>query len=320
MSGRPGHRLQILGDLPSGYRERIQRAWPEVDLVGAAGAASAGHAGHADAVLAWDYAPGELVALVSADRPPQWIHTRAVGLDPAVVSAAGGAGAVLTNGAGAHGPAVAEHVVAVVLAALRRLPELVHAQQAHRWDDLPVRELGGRLAGVLGTGDLGRCTARLLRAFGVRVRGLRRVPAPVPEMDAVYGPEQLAEFLTGLDLLVIAVPLTPLTRHMVGSAELARLASGSVVVNVGRGPVLDTEALVTALGTGRVAAASLDVFAEEPLPPHSPLWSVPNLFITPHCADLTPQTDERALAGYLDLVRRYRDGADLSGVDLRLGY
>jgi phosphoglycerate dehydrogenase-like enzyme len=272
-------------------------------------------------VLAWDYDPAPLMRLLGTPRPPRWVHTRAAGVDPSLAALAARAGTVLTTGSGAHGAAVAEHVVALVLAHLRRIPDLVRAQQARQWPgDFPVSELRGRLAGLIGAGDLGRCTARLLQAFGARVRGLRRVAAPVPEMPEMHGADALPEFLAGLEVLVIAAPLTPETRGMIGPAELGRLAPGCLLVNVGRGPIVEEAALVAALQSGHLGGAALDVFDTEPLPPSSPLWSLPNVLVSPHCADLTAQTAERCLSQYLNQVSAFRRGAALRAVDPALGY
>jgi phosphoglycerate dehydrogenase-like enzyme len=137
----------------------------------------------------------------------------------------------------------------------------------------------------------------------------------------VCRPQQLAEFLDGLDALVIAAPLTDQTRGLIGAAELARLPEHAVLVNVGRGPIVDQDALIVALRGGRLAGAALDVFDHEPLAPSSALWSLPNVIITPHCADSTPQTDQRCLDLLLDNIARFRQGKPLRNVvDPTRGY
>jgi phosphoglycerate dehydrogenase-like enzyme len=210
---------------------------------------------------------------------------------------------------------VAEHVMAMVLAHLRRLPELLAAQRTARWlDPFPVRELRGTVAGVLGLGDLGASSAGLLRACGATVLGLRRSGGPVAGVDETFAPDLLHELLPRAEVLVLALPLTPLTRGMVGARELRLLPDGAFVVNVGRGPVLDEVALAAELRGGRLAGAALDVFAEEPLPASSPLWELPGVIVSPHCADVTVQTEERCLALYLDQVARFRAGRPLASV------
>jgi phosphoglycerate dehydrogenase-like enzyme len=289
---------------------RIRRAWPGADP-----------SGPPEAVLAWSYDPEPLLPVLSADPAPRWVQTRAVGVDPRVARRAATAGVTLTNGSGAHGPAVAEHVLALVLALLRRIPEMTRAQAERRWaPPAALRELAGLETGVLGMGDLGRCTARLLQSCGVRVRGLRRSARPVAGVPRMYGPEQRSTFLDGLDVLVVAVPLTAETVGMIGAADLSRLAPGALLVNVARGPVVRTEALLGALRGGHLAGAALDVFDEEPLPPGSALWTEPGVLVSPHCADVTAATDERFLTLYLDRVARFRQGRPITGVDPVLGY
>jgi phosphoglycerate dehydrogenase-like enzyme len=312
-------RLAVLGDPPPAYLDRIGSAWPEAILTSG---------GPADAALAWTYEAEPLLDLLSAPAPPAWVHTRSVGVDPRVVARLRAIPTALTTGSGAHGVAVAEHVLTLVLALLRRVPELLRAQSDRRWpESFAVTELAGRTVGVIGTGDVGRHCARLLRAFGTRVRvlrrstpGIRHDPVEVPEAHALYGPDRFVDFLTGLDVLVIAAPLTEQTRGLVGGEQVALLAPGALLVNVARGPIVQEAALVHALRSGRLGGAALDVVDVEPLAPESPLWTVPNLLISPHCADQTAATDERFLAGYLRRVARYRRGERFAGVDPLAGY
>jgi phosphoglycerate dehydrogenase-like enzyme len=143
----------------------------------------------------------------------------------------------------------------------------------------------------------------------------------VPEVAAVHGVDRLADFLRDLDILVVAAPLTDATRALVGAAELALLRPGAVLVNVGRGPIVDEAALLAALREGRLAGAALDVFDTEPLPPSSPLWSEPGMIVTPHSADVTAATDDRCLAQLLDNIGRFRAGEPLLNVvDPARGY
>ncbi len=216
---------------------------------------------------------------------------------------------------------MAEHVVAVTLAHLKRLPALMAAQRTADWRPPVADELGELRVGIVGLGDLGRSTARLLSAFGADVVGLRRAAAPVPEVGTTYGPHTWRQFYAGLDLLVICAPLTEHTRGMIGHRELSLLREGAFLVNVGRGPVVDEHALTAALGTGRLSGAALDVFATEPLPATSPLWSTPRVLITPHCADTTAGTGRRGMRLLLDNVARHRAGSPLRNVvDIARGY
>ena len=324
--------LRLFG-LPPRAGERVAALWPGPVADGGPGDRPA--SGSCAGAIVWQGDDAEVAAFLAAHPECRWLHTIAVGVPHAVLRHAAGTGLTVTNGAGTHGSAVAEHVLALLLAHLKALPRTLAAQRERKWEVPVAAELRGRRAGVLGLGDIGRRTALLLDAFGARVRGCRRgadggpgsegaVPGPedaVPGLRAVYGRERVAEFLSGLDVLVVAVPLTEETAGLIGSAELALLRPGAVLVNVGRGPVVDEAALVAALRDGRLGGAALDVFATEPLPPSSPLWSEPGVLITPHSADVTPGTDDRCLGLLLDNVTRFRAGRPLRNVvDPARGY
>lgn len=282
--------------LPAALLPAVQAAWPSASFV-AEGSTDC------DAVLVWDGAADEVAAFVAANPRLRWVHMRASGVPLELVEALRGRDVVLTTGRGTHGAAVAEHVVGLLLAHYKRFGALVRAQQERAWRvPSDVDELRGKTVGLLGLGDLGRSTARLLTAFGTTVLGLRRTGEPVPEVSTVYGPAQLDEFLGRLDVLVVAAPLTPETTGLIGAKQLRMLPVGTVLVNVGRGTVVDPDALVDAVRDGHLGGALLDVFDTEPLPPDSPLWHLPGVLITPHCADTTAQTDQRCLAQLLRLI------------------
>lgn len=300
---------------PQAIADSIAASWPEAVLHGEDTAADC------RAAIAWQAAEDALVAFLSAHPECRWLHSTAAGVPPRVLRWAEGRSVVLTNGSGAHGRAVAEHVLALLLAHYKRLPALLSDQRSRRWQPAAAGELYGRRAGVVGLGDLGRTTAALLSAFGVRVTGYRRSGAAVPEVDAVFGPGRLAEFLSGLDILVLAAPLTPSTKGLIGAQQMALLSPGAVLVNVGRGPVVDEAALLAALRSGQLSGAALDVFDTEPPPPLSELWSEPGVIISPHSADATAGTDTRSLELIIDNVGRFRSDADLHNVvDAARGY
>ncbi|MEV6948869.1 D-2-hydroxyacid dehydrogenase [Streptomyces sp. NPDC051172] len=295
-------------------------AWPEAELIGAP--ADEQSASDFEAALVWDCGPEPLARFLDTQSGLRWLHTTAAGLPPEVLARAAARDELtVTNGAGTHGRAVAEHVVAVTLAHLKRLPQLLAAQCAGRWQPPTAGELAGLRAGIVGLGDLGRSTARLLSAFGTEIVGLRRGTAPVPEVATTFGPSAWQRFYDGLDLLVVAAPLTEHTHGLIGRPQLSLLRPGALLVNVGRGPVVDESALIEALDSGRLSGAALDVFAAEPLPSDSPLWSMPGVIVTPHCADATAGTERRCLDLLLDNIGRYRSGRALRNiVDPARGY
>lgn len=175
--------------------------------------------------------------------------------------------------------------------------------------------------GILGLGTIGVQVARRAVAFGMRVLGTKRSPAPIPGVERTWPPERTDAVLREAHVLVVALPLTPATQGVVGARELDLLPEGAFVVNIGRGGLVDETALVSALQAGRLGGAGLDVFAEEPLPPHSPLWTAPHLMITPHIAGDFPGYMDRIIPLFCENLRRYLGGQSLNHVvDPALGY
>ena len=184
-----------------------------------------------------------------------------------------------------------------------------------------MRELRGARVGIVGLGDLGGSIARVLRPFGVALRALRRTGGSSTDVDEVFGQGQLTPFLDGLDVLVIAAPLTDETRGLIGAEELALLSHGALLVNVGRAAIVEQDAMLAAIRSGQLGGAALDVFLSEPLPAESELWREPNVYISPHCADASPQSLDRGLDLFVDNVERFGKGEALRNVvDRQAGY
>jgi phosphoglycerate dehydrogenase-like enzyme len=312
-------RLKVVGPLDETVVRQIETEFPgiSVDTVDY----QVGE-GDVDALLAWEANVNDVVAAIRQCPSLAWVHTNAAGIAPELIAALEGQPAVLTNGSGAQAPAIAEYVVLALLAFAKRFKELSRLQDRAQWvPGFRIGELRGQTIGIIGLGDVGMAIARLLRPFGVRLLGVRRRPTAVPEIDEVFAPADLDRFLAQIDALVIAAPLTAETRGMIGARELARLRPGAILINVARGAIVDEEAMIAALVSGHLGGAALDVFAEEPLPPSSPLWALPNVIISPHCCDVTQETDDRGLELFLDNLRRYVGGQPLSNVvDRKIGY
>jgi phosphoglycerate dehydrogenase-like enzyme len=211
----------------------------------------------------------------------------------------------LASAAGVNAQAVAEHAMALILALARRLPEARDNQHARRWrgmiGDIAQREdqLTGKTLLVVGMGRIGSRLARLAKAFDMRVIGIRRDPArPADGADALAGMSRLHELLAQADIVALACPLTPETERLIDAAALGHMKPSAHLVNVARGRVVDEPALIAALQANRIEAAALDVTVEEPLPPASPLWSMPNVVITPHSAGETRAYED----GVLDIL------------------
>ncbi len=231
-------------------------------------------------------------------------------------------GVALTNNSGTHAPKAAESVVMAVLMLNARLPEVIAHQRSAKWEQVFSPVAAGKTVTLIGLGNMGRAAARALRSLGLRVRGVRRQAAPDDDVDAIFGRDRLHDALKDADFLVVAAPLTVETRGMIGGHELDCLKHGAGVVNIGRGPIVDYDALRQRLTSGRLGGAVLDVFAEEPLPPDSPLWATRNLIVTPHNSSDDPlQYLPRALDIFFDNLQRLLNGEAMQNViDPALGY
>jgi phosphoglycerate dehydrogenase-like enzyme len=215
----------------------------------------------------------------------EWLHLVTAGWDALLKHGAPSA-VLVSNSSGIWTPVVVEHAFAMLLGLLRGLPQIERGRVQGRWVQGEIRNslscLRTRTLVVLGMGSIGRAAARIAKTFDMRVIGVSRTPRPDAYADRTVEVERLSSVLPEADALLIAVPLTPATRHLVGAPELARLKPSAVLINVARGEVVDEAALVRALADGTFAGAGLDVFAEEPLPPGHALWRLQNVILSPH--------------------------------------
>jgi phosphoglycerate dehydrogenase-like enzyme len=217
--------------------------------------------------------------------------------------------------------------LAAILYFAKDLRRMIRNQEAGRWEQFVVEEISGQTVGIVAYGDLGRAVASRAHAMGMRVLALKRhapaSPDPLadPLIDRFYGPQQLSAMLAVCDYVVVAAPLTPETRHMIGDAAFAAMKPNAVIINIGRGPVIDQAALVRALGEGRIRGAGLDVFEQEPIPPGDPIYKFENVLISPHCADHTKDWLDQAMRFFLLQYERFRNGQPLENiVEKHLGY
>lgn len=273
----------------------------------------------AEVAFSWKLG-GEHLARATALK---WIHTPNTGvrelLSPELVAAP----IVLTNSSGVDARPIAEHVLALALALTRKLHLALQRQAQRVWaqDELalaPPSLLAGKTLGLVGVGHIGKEVARLASAFGMRVVAVRRLGAltradPVPDVE-VRGVEQLSWLLEQADVLVLAAPSTPSTQWLIDARALAQLKPGALLINVSRGDLVDEQALISALFSGKLGGAALDVTRQEPLPADSPLWSLPNVILTPHAASLVPGDWQARTVLFLDNLRRYRRGQPLLNV------
>jgi len=270
--------------------------------------------------------PDGLAEAVRRGRRLRWVQATAAGAGEQVAAAGLSADdlrrVTVTSAAGVHAGPLAEFALLGLLAFAKNLPRLLADQRAHRWGHYPVAELSGRTLLVVGLGQIGKEVARLADAFGMRVIGLNRSgAADSPHVHEVVRSTELREYLPRADAIVTSLPLTEETRGLLDAAVIARIKPGAILVNVGRGGVVDEVALIEALREGRLAGAALDVFAAEPLPADSPLWELPNVLLSPHTAALSVCENERIVSLFLENFRRYRRGeALINRVDPELLY
>ena len=281
----------------------------------------------AEGVLRW-VAGKRFSELVSQGPKVRWLHTASAGVDHVLTpgvreKAARTDGFTLTDSGPAFEVAISEFVLAWMLLVTRRLPELMAHQHAHEWKSETQQELWGQTVGILGLGPIGQGVASRAKAFGMRTLGLRRRQEPVPSVDEVLtGDAGLGRLLRESDWVVLAAALTEESRSLIGPGQLAQMKPSAWLINIARGGLVDETALVTALQSGQIAGACLDVFAQEPLPPNSSLWEMPNVHIAPHnSSGWTRGLHERQKALFLDNLRRFACGEPLAGaVDIGRGY
>jgi phosphoglycerate dehydrogenase-like enzyme len=261
----------------------------------------------------------------------RWLHVPAVGvghlLYPAIVESP----VVITNARGVRARAMAEHVIGVIIALARQFPAAMRYQAAHEWaqdllergDTGHIRTLHGSRLGIVGFGSIGTEIARLAAAFGLRISAIRRraeLPPPA-NVDELLEPWRLAELLARSDIVVLAAPLTPATIRMIGRRELGVMKRGALIVNIGRGALVDDAALVEALRSRHLGGAALDVFAKEPLDPLSPYWDLPNVIVTPHTSGAMEDYWTPLVALFSENLRRFEAGEPLLNiVDKHAGY
>jgi phosphoglycerate dehydrogenase-like enzyme len=274
------------------------------------------------AVIAYGLGPsGDKIRAAPALR---WFQLSSAGVPQDFCEAARARGIPVTNLAGLYGPTIAEHALALMLVLARNLHLALRNQQTRRWDhDIhhTMSDLHGRTLAVVGLGNIGQNIARLGRALGMRVVGCRRKDLPAPHVDQLYPRKDLHRMLAEADYVAVAAPLTPQTTGLLGPAEFAALKRGARYVNVSRGAVAQENALLEALRSGQVAAAGLDVYAVEPLPPDHPFWTMPQVVVSPHYSGETVNYSSLPVERFARNLRAWLDHQELEGrIDLDCGY
>lgn len=271
----------------------------------------------------------------------EWVQMHAAGVDQLLDHPIMRSDMLLTTASGIHATPIAEYVFASILAFNRRVPKMLYYQSRRewpqgRWNLFAGPELRDRTLGIIGYGSIGREVGRIARCFGMRVVATKRSVSQMRDvgyavqgtgdeegalLDDAFPPERLSEMLSLCDYVVMAVPLTPETRKLIGEAELQAMKPSAYLVNISRGGTVDERGLIKAVREGWIAGAGLDVFEEEPLPSDSPLYGLENVILSPHVSGFTARYDERASDLFAENLRRYLTGEPLLNlVDKARGY
>ena len=238
----------------------------------------------------------------------QWIQCIASGVDQIVNLPSLRREVIVTSAKGIHGPQVSEMAFLLMLALNRNFPQMVRNQDQKIWERWPAKLLYQKKVGILGVGVIGEEIARKCKAFGMTVFGIRRTKKQVDAVDYLYGPEELLQVIKEVDYFIIAAPYTPETKKMVGAKELSSMKPTAFLINIGRGEIVDEDALLYVLKNGKIAGAALDAFCEEPLPKDHPFWGVKNLIITPHVGGVSDIYVEQVLSIAEENLRRFLQG------------
>jgi phosphoglycerate dehydrogenase-like enzyme len=312
--------------IPPAHVERLRAAFPHItftyvldDRAVRQGLASA------DAAFTWIMSASDLAAAPKL----RWVHSSAVAVGTLPLGELAARRIVVTNSRGIQSVAIAEHVIGSLLALSRRLPHLTRRQDARVWaqNDM-IGELSpwlvhGQRMGIIGLGTIGQAVAVRAAALGMEVIGVRRRPEQGggSGVRRVFGPSHVDEVIATSDVLVLAAPWTGATDRLLDAQAIALMKRGSVLINVARGQLVDEHALAWALTEGQLGGAALDVFTEEPLPPTSPLWSLPNVILTPHTSGFRADHWDAVIELFSENLRRFeRREPLLNPVDCVAGY
>ena len=257
---------------------------------------------NAEVILHWAGPRDLLRSAFLATPSVRWVHSRAAGLDNMLFPELVASPVVLTNGRGVFSQSLGEFALAAILYFAKDFRRMLRNQMAGRWEPFDVEEIAGQTVGIVAYGDIGRAVAGRVHAMGMRVLALKRhAPASGdPLIEKFYAPSELTDLLGRCDYVVVAAPLTPETRHMIGDVAFAAMKPSAIVINIGRGPVIDQAALVRAIESRQIRGAGLDVFEKEPIPPGDPMYTFENVLLSPHCADHTKDWLDQAMRFFLD--------------------
>lgn len=316
-------KIVFVRDLEAYHVEQVQAAAPGWEVVfGGNPEIWNPHVSDAEIIVGWGKKV-ESVCFAHKDIPLRWVQNWGAGVDHIALDEFSRRGILLTTASGVHPYPISETIFAMALAFTRNLHKYIRNQRESRWaDGDSMVELHGKCMAILGVGAIGEETAKIAKAFGMKTVGVRKSKTTCPWIDVMFSPEDLHSALAQSDFVINTLPLTQDTFHLIGEEEFNRMKPSAFYVNIGRGATTDTKALLTALQTGNIAGAGLDVFEEEPLPGDHPLWTLENVILTPHTSGSTEHYNDRVIEIFLENLRDYVAGETPSRnrVNLELQY
>jgi phosphoglycerate dehydrogenase-like enzyme len=242
---------------------------------------------------------------IIGDPALRWVQSPAASVDHPIWVELVRRGVRVSSAAGVHWEPIAQYIMTYVLEWHRSVARHQSQQAARDWGVILSDDLTAKTLGIVGLGGIGSATARIAKAFGMRVVAVRRSGVPDPNVDVLLSPERIGELLAEANYVVLCLPLNDETHHYIGAPELAAMRDDAVLINVARGGVVDEPALISALQEERIRGATLDVVSEEPLPKDAPLWTLPNCVLTPPDAGYSPRAGERLAALFLENLERF---------------
>jgi len=282
-------------------------------------------AASADVIFNWSGSLSLIRDVFLISPSVRWIHSRSAGLERTLFPELIASDVIMTNGSGVFSPSLGEFALAAILYFAKDFRRMIRNQMAARWEPFDILPISGQVVGIIGYGDIGRAVASRVRAMGMTVVAVKRHAQtqnnPDPFAERIYSPDQRLAMLPQCDYVVVAAPLNAETVGLISETEFAAMKPTAVVINVGRGPVIDEQAMINTLSQNKIKGAALDVFDEEPLPAGHPFYKLENVLLSPHCADHTPDWLDNAMRFFLSQFEKFRRGEPLLNVvDKKLGY
>jgi phosphoglycerate dehydrogenase-like enzyme len=286
---------EIQESMRARYKQMLLERFPQQLTVNVVGHHTLVDPYIADTDILLCFSPPMADHVVRDAKKLKWIQALGTGVDNIIDLPSLDPEVLVTNLRGIHGPPMSEATIAYMLSLARDMPRTALAQPRHAWERWPVGLLDGKTVGILGVGLIAEHLAPMLKAFNMTVVGISGSPRSAPGFDRMADRANLLEVVRELDFLVVLIPMSNETRHIINAEVLAAMKPTAYLVNVARGGVVDEAALIAALQSGEIAGAALDVYAQEPLPADSPLWETKNLTVIPHLGGYSQGYENRAM-------------------------